>query len=183
MPGESAAAPACGRLTAGILWDTPLPYNDPYDPREAQAAGPGAPHPRPGRGARACPRERGRLRRGHAPDRRDSGRRHRPDGGSGRGPRANPSGESAGQRRRARHTGGRAADRRDALLFEMSPTLMSNLGEADFTHRHVFLGAGHVRNERRTWAVIALCTVMMVAEIVGGAPFGPARVGPPAARA
>jgi cation diffusion facilitator family transporter len=54
----------------------------------------------------------------------------------------------------------------------MSPTLMSNLGEADFTHRHVFLGAGHVRNERRTWAVIALCTVMMVAEIVGGLLFG-----------
>jgi cation diffusion facilitator family transporter len=54
----------------------------------------------------------------------------------------------------------------------MSPTLMSNLGEADFTHRHVFLGAGHVRNERRTWAVIALCTAMMVAEIVGGLVFG-----------
>jgi cation diffusion facilitator family transporter len=54
----------------------------------------------------------------------------------------------------------------------MSPTLMSNLGEADFTHRHVFLGAGHVRNERRTWAVIALCTIMMVAEIAGGLLFG-----------
>jgi cation diffusion facilitator family transporter len=49
---------------------------------------------------------------------------------------------------------------------------MSNLGEADFTHRHVFLGAGHVRNERRTWAVIVLTTVMMVAEIVGGIVFG-----------
>jgi cation diffusion facilitator family transporter len=54
----------------------------------------------------------------------------------------------------------------------MSPTLVSNLGEADFTHRHVFLGTGHVRNERRTWAVIALTTVMMVAEIVGGIVFG-----------
>ncbi len=49
---------------------------------------------------------------------------------------------------------------------------MSNLGEAGFTHRHVFLGTGHVRNERRTWAVIALCTAMMVAEIVGGLVFG-----------
>ena len=49
---------------------------------------------------------------------------------------------------------------------------MSNFGEADFTHRHVFLGAGHVRNERRTWAVIVLTTVMMVAEIVGGIVFG-----------
>jgi cation diffusion facilitator family transporter len=39
-------------------------------------------------------------------------------------------------------------------------------------HDHVFLGAGHDRNERRTWAVIALCTVMMVAEIVGGLMFG-----------
>src|SRR5712671_1188702 len=57
-----AAAPARGRLTTGFLWDTPLSYNDTHDPREAQAAGPGAPHPRAGRGARACPRERGRLR-------------------------------------------------------------------------------------------------------------------------
>jgi cation diffusion facilitator family transporter len=39
-------------------------------------------------------------------------------------------------------------------------------------HRHVFLGEGHERNERRTWAVIALCTVMMIAEIVGGLLFG-----------
>ena len=33
---------------------------------------------------------------------------------------------------------------------------------------HIFLGEGHERNERRTWVVIALCGVMMVAEIVGG---------------
>ena len=39
-------------------------------------------------------------------------------------------------------------------------------------HSHVFLGAGHDRNERRTWMVIALCTVMMIAEIVGGLFFG-----------
>jgi len=37
---------------------------------------------------------------------------------------------------------------------------------------HVFLGSGHERNERRTWAVIALCTFMMIAEIVGGLLFG-----------
>jgi hypothetical protein len=36
------------------------------------------------------------------------------------------------------------------------------------THDHVFLGAGHETNERRTWGVIILCTCMMVAEIVGG---------------
>ena len=34
-------------------------------------------------------------------------------------------------------------------------------------HTHVFLGEGHERNERRTWMVIALCSFMMVAEIVG----------------
>ena len=44
--------------------------------------------------------------------------------------------------------------------FQMSP------------HNHVFLGRDHARAERRTWAVIVLCTAMMVAEIVGGALFG-----------
>ena len=39
-------------------------------------------------------------------------------------------------------------------------------------HSHVFLGQGHDRAERRTWAVIILCSAMMVAEIVGGALFG-----------
>jgi cation diffusion facilitator family transporter len=39
-------------------------------------------------------------------------------------------------------------------------------------HAHVFLGAGHERNARRTWAVIALCAAMMVLEIVGGTLFG-----------
>ena len=37
-----------------------------------------------------------------------------------------------------------------------------------WTHDHVFLGRGHSKNERRTWFVVALTTVMMVAEIVGG---------------
>ncbi len=39
-------------------------------------------------------------------------------------------------------------------------------------HDHVFLGKDHDRAERRTWAVIVLCTIMMIAEIVGGALFG-----------
>jgi cation diffusion facilitator family transporter len=39
-------------------------------------------------------------------------------------------------------------------------------------HPHSFLGAGHERSERRTWAVIWLCTAMMVAEIAGGLLFG-----------
>jgi cation diffusion facilitator family transporter len=39
-------------------------------------------------------------------------------------------------------------------------------------HSHVFLGAGHARNERRAWAVIVLCSAMMVVEIGGGIAFG-----------
>jgi cation diffusion facilitator family transporter len=39
-------------------------------------------------------------------------------------------------------------------------------------HSHAFLGDDHARAERRTWAVIILCVVTMVAEIVGGALFG-----------
>src|SRR5580692_11586824 len=35
-------------------------------------------------------------------------------------------------------------------------------------HDHVFLGADHARNERRSWAVVAVCGAMMAAEIVGG---------------
>src|SRR3982074_2901001 len=42
----------------------------------------------------------------------------------------------------------------------------------DFRHEHLFLGAHHSRNERKTWIVIALCGAMMVAEIGGGALFG-----------
>jgi Co/Zn/Cd efflux system component len=40
------------------------------------------------------------------------------------------------------------------------------------THKHIFLGEGHEQNERRTWMVIALCSFMMVAEIIGGLLFG-----------
>lgn len=39
-------------------------------------------------------------------------------------------------------------------------------------HEHVFLGAGHERNERRTWAVVALTAGMMAVEIAGGLMFG-----------
>ena len=41
-----------------------------------------------------------------------------------------------------------------------------------YQHEHVFLGARHSANERKTWAVIALCAAMMIAEIVGGLVFG-----------
>jgi cation diffusion facilitator family transporter len=40
------------------------------------------------------------------------------------------------------------------------------------THSHVFLGAGHAGNERRTWSVVWLCGAMMLLEIVGGSIFG-----------
>jgi cation diffusion facilitator family transporter len=39
-------------------------------------------------------------------------------------------------------------------------------------HDHVFLGKDHDKAERRTWAVIILCSIMMIAEIIGGALFG-----------
>jgi cation diffusion facilitator family transporter len=46
------------------------------------------------------------------------------------------------------------------LIFQLPP------------HDHVFLGEDHDKAERRTWAVIMLCSVMMIAEIIGGALFG-----------
>jgi cation diffusion facilitator family transporter len=39
-------------------------------------------------------------------------------------------------------------------------------------HSHIFLAADHARSERRTWAVIVLCGLMMVVEIIGGLLFG-----------
>jgi cation diffusion facilitator family transporter len=41
-----------------------------------------------------------------------------------------------------------------------------------WTHGHAFLGAHHGEHERRTWTVVALTAVMMVAEIAGGTMFG-----------
>src|SRR6202165_2624186 len=42
----------------------------------------------------------------------------------------------------------------------------------NFRHSHIFLGAAHQRNERKTWIVIVICAAMMIAEIVGGLWFG-----------
>ncbi len=42
----------------------------------------------------------------------------------------------------------------------------------EWRHEHVFLGAHHERNERRSWAVVGLCLTMMTAEIVGGLLWG-----------
>jgi Co/Zn/Cd efflux system component len=51
---------------------------------------------------------------------------------------------------------------------------MGNIGNPGVPreHNHVFLGEGHEQNERKTWAVIALCGVMMLVDIVGGLLFG-----------
>ena len=43
---------------------------------------------------------------------------------------------------------------------------------APWQHHHVFLGEKHDRHARRTWLVVGLTAVMMVAEIVGGTVFG-----------
>ena len=51
----------------------------------------------------------------------------------------------------------------------MSDTISSRV---PLEHSHRFLGAGHERSERKTWAVIWLCGAMMIAEIVGGMLFG-----------
>jgi cation diffusion facilitator family transporter len=51
---------------------------------------------------------------------------------------------------------------------------MSDFKNAAFAagHGHIFLGVGHEKNERKTWAVIALCSAMTLIEIVGGSMFG-----------
>src|SRR6266478_9220612 len=53
-----------------------------------------------------------------------------------------------------------------------SQVLQSQVLHNQVLHNHVFLGEGHERSERKTWAVIWLCGVMMVAEIIGGLLFG-----------
>ena len=40
------------------------------------------------------------------------------------------------------------------------------------SHPHVFLGAQHAANERRTLAVVVLTVAMMIGEIIGGGVFG-----------
>jgi len=50
---------------------------------------------------------------------------------------------------------------------------MSKSGSAAAAfHSHVFLGEGHEKSERKTWAVIWLCGAMMIAEIAGGLLYG-----------
>ena len=56
-------------------------------------------------------------------------------------------------------------------MSETESRTTESSAEAAF-HSHVFLGEAHEQSERRTWAVIWLCTAMMAAEIVGGWLFG-----------
>ena len=58
------------------------------------------------------------------------------------------------------------------MTFERDNLAPTKTDTVRGAHSHVFLGTGHDKNERRTWMVIALCSLMMVAEIVGGLLFG-----------
>jgi cation diffusion facilitator family transporter len=49
---------------------------------------------------------------------------------------------------------------------------MHNHSVSAWQHEHVFLGPGHARRETRTWLVVGLTAVTMVAEIACGAIFG-----------
>src|ERR1700722_14287350 len=148
-----------------------MPRHGTYHPRKEKAARPGRPPPPPDRGDRAGAERRGRMRAHHAYDRRHSRRRRRPDGRSGRGPHPHAS-------RRPRAESRRAQSRRRGSAHRSRPHLSEvrdNMAEAAFEfspHDHVFLGQDHDKAERRTWAVIVLCSIMMIAEIVGGALFG-----------
>lgn len=51
-------------------------------------------------------------------------------------------------------------------------TGLQDIGTSRHEHDHVFLGDNHERNERRTWFVIALTTVMMIVEITAGTIYG-----------
>jgi cation diffusion facilitator family transporter len=49
---------------------------------------------------------------------------------------------------------------------------MTTVSESSSKHSHIFLAPGHEKSERKTWAVIWLCGIMMIAEIAGGLVFG-----------
>lgn len=67
--------------------------------------------------------------------------------------------------------------RKISLILQPAPSTpersaMHSHSLKSWTHDHVFLGAAHDRNERRTWFVVVLTAAMMVAEIIGGSVFG-----------
>ncbi len=54
----------------------------------------------------------------------------------------------------------------------MKGMTLTGISSHSISHSHVFLNDGHRSSERRTWAVIVLCSVMMLAETIGGLLFG-----------
>ena len=52
------------------------------------------------------------------------------------------------------------------------PVSERSMRKAFSSHHHVFLADDHERSERKTWAVIILCGLMMAGEIIGGILFG-----------
>jgi cation diffusion facilitator family transporter len=58
----------------------------------------------------------------------------------------------------------------DAVRLKDKPMHTHSL--EPWTHDHIFLGHRHLRNERRTWFVVAITAVMMVGEIAAGSYFG-----------
>jgi cation diffusion facilitator family transporter len=49
---------------------------------------------------------------------------------------------------------------------------MNTMPSSSSKHSHIFLAPGHEKSERKTWAVIWLCGIMIIAEIAGGLVFG-----------
>src|SRR5512140_3762154 len=144
-----------------------------HDPGKEETARARRAHSRSDRGDRAGADRRSRVRAHHAYDRRHPRRRRRPDGRSGRGPHPDPSGRPRAESRRAQCRRRRSADRSRPHLSEVRDTMLDTEQLFQFPpHDHLFLGKDHETAERRTWAVIALCTAMMIAEIIGGAMFG-----------
>ena len=71
------------------------------------------------------------------------------------------------------YRGGGATSRSYPDISEMSDMMAKNGGvRPSAFHKHVFLSEDHAKSERKTWAVIWLCGVMMFAEIAGGLLFG-----------
>src|SRR5215472_5156059 len=56
--------------------------------------------------------------------------------------------------------------------FAMKGMSLTDTGAHSINHTHVFLDDGHRSSEHRTWAVIVLCSVMLLGETVGGLVFG-----------
>jgi cation diffusion facilitator family transporter len=54
----------------------------------------------------------------------------------------------------------------------MKGMILTDISTHSTNHKHVFLDDAHRSNEHRTWAVIALCSIMMLAETIGGLLFG-----------